>query len=212
LRALPSPRPKARRSSQNPVSSGRWRGPSAARSIFLFRGGARPYHAPRSISIPLAGKRASRSTSACLPPFAFWQSSSVWPSSVAPSCLNGVLPKARSRSPACGSRPCVAHARSSAFRSFASSARGRPWRMPSWNISVPLIVLPAMGGQSPPRAMVPDWRSWLLLIRRAQAIANAGLGQHELRPLRIGLYLLAELADIDAQILRVGEFVPQLLQ
>ena len=36
--------------------------------------------------------------------------------------------------------------------------------------------------------------------------------QHELRTLRIGLDFLAELAHIDAQILRVGQFVPQFLQ
>src|SRR3954469_24588669 len=49
-------------------------------------------------------------------------------------------------------------------------------------------------------------------IRRAQPVADAGLGQHELRTLRVGLDLLPELAHIDAQILRVGQFVPQLLQ
>lgn len=40
-------------------------------------------------------------------------------------------------------------------------------------------------------------------IRRPQAIANAGLGQRELRTLRGGLDLLAGLAHINAQVLRV---------
>src|SRR5947199_2959862 len=49
-------------------------------------------------------------------------------------------------------------------------------------------------------------------IRGAEPVADAGFGQRELRALGIGLDLLAELADIDAQILRVSELVPQLLQ
>jgi hypothetical protein len=46
------------------------------------------------------------------------------------------------------------------------------------------------------------------LIRRAQPIANAGFGQDELRALRIAFDLLPELANIDPQILRVGQFIP----
>jgi hypothetical protein len=45
------------------------------------------------------------------------------------------------------------------------------------------------------------------LIRRLQPIADAGLGQHELRTFRIGFDFLAELADIDAQILRVRQLL-----
>src|SRR5580700_12317749 len=49
----------------------------------------------------------------------------------------------------------------------------------------------------------------VMLIRRAQAIADAGFGQNIFRLFDIVLDLLAQLADIDAQILRVGEVVPQ---
>jgi hypothetical protein len=45
-------------------------------------------------------------------------------------------------------------------------------------------------------------------IRGPQAIADARLGQDELRPLRIGLDLLPELAHIDPQVLRIGHLVP----
>ena len=48
------------------------------------------------------------------------------------------------------------------------------------------------------------------LIRRLQPVTDPGFGQHELRPLRVGLDLLAELAHIDAQILRIDQFVPHL--
>ena len=47
-----------------------------------------------------------------------------------------------------------------------------------------------------------------VLIRRSQAIADYGFGQHELRALGIDLDLLAKLAHIDPQILRVGELIP----
>ena len=47
-----------------------------------------------------------------------------------------------------------------------------------------------------------------LSVRSPEAIPDSGFGQHEARPLRIGLDLLPELPDIDAQILRVGDFVP----
>ena len=46
------------------------------------------------------------------------------------------------------------------------------------------------------------------LVRRAQPVADAGFGQHELRALGIGFDLLPELADIDPQILRVGQLIP----
>ena len=64
-------------------------------------------------------------------------------------------------------------------------------------------------------------RNWLGLgsdgwsgdfIRWAQPIADSGFGQHELRTFRIGFDLLPELPHIDAQILRIGQFIPQLLQ
>ena len=60
--------------------------------------------------------------------------------------------------------------------------------------------------------MVPALQPDSLLIGRAQAIADAGLGQHELWPLGIDLDLLAQLTDIDAQILRIRQLVPQLLE
>src|SRR6516164_1095019 len=47
-------------------------------------------------------------------------------------------------------------------------------------------------------------------VRRPQPIANAGLSENVLRPLRIGLDLLAQLTHIDAQVLGVGEIIPQL--
>ena len=47
-------------------------------------------------------------------------------------------------------------------------------------------------------------------VRRPQPIADAGLGQDVVRPLGVGLDLLPQLAHIDAQILRVGQIVPQL--
>ena len=50
------------------------------------------------------------------------------------------------------------------------------------------------------------------LIRRAQPIADAGLGQHIVRTFGIGLDLLPELTHIDPQILRIGQLVPQFLQ
>ena len=49
-------------------------------------------------------------------------------------------------------------------------------------------------------------------VRRPQPVADAGLRQNIVRALGIGFDLLPELADIDAQILCVGQFVPQLLQ
>jgi len=49
-------------------------------------------------------------------------------------------------------------------------------------------------------------------FRRAQALADAGFGDDELRPLRIALDLLAQLADIDALVLRIGEVVPELVE
>src|ERR1043166_5484228 len=49
-------------------------------------------------------------------------------------------------------------------------------------------------------------------LRRAQAIADAGFGEDILRPLRVGLDLLAQLAPVDAQVLRVGKVAPQLLE
>src|SRR5262249_37779953 len=50
------------------------------------------------------------------------------------------------------------------------------------------------------------------LIRRPQPIADPRLGQDKLRAFGIGFDLLSELADKDAQILRVRQFVPELLQ
>ena len=46
------------------------------------------------------------------------------------------------------------------------------------------------------------------LVRRPQAVADAGLGQNIVRALGIGFDLLPELAHIDAQILCVGEVIP----
>ncbi len=46
------------------------------------------------------------------------------------------------------------------------------------------------------------------LIRRAQAIADAGFSQHVLRSLGIGFDLLPELAHIDPQILRIRQLIP----
>src|SRR4051812_2589871 len=47
------------------------------------------------------------------------------------------------------------------------------------------------------------------LLARSQPIANPSLGQNQLRTLRVGFQFLAKLSDIDAQILRVGQFVPE---
>src|SRR5579871_1012412 len=84
--------------------------------------------------------------------------------------------------------------------------------MPSWNICVPW-------SSSRQWEVIHRSARWFQvrepcaeLIRRPQAIADAGLGQYELRPLRIDLDLLAELADIDPQILRIGQLVPELLE
>jgi len=46
-------------------------------------------------------------------------------------------------------------------------------------------------------------------VRRPQPVADAGLRQNIVRALGIGFDLLPELADIDAQVLCVGEVVPQ---
>src|ERR1700728_1852398 len=46
------------------------------------------------------------------------------------------------------------------------------------------------------------------LIGRAQAIADTGLGENELRPFGICLDLLAELAHIYPQVLGVGQIIP----
>src|SRR5664279_4805530 len=48
-----------------------------------------------------------------------------------------------------------------------------------------------------------------MLIPSPQPIPDARLGQHELRALGVGLDLLPQLADINPQILRVGQLVPQ---
>ena len=45
-------------------------------------------------------------------------------------------------------------------------------------------------------------------VRRAQPVADAGLGEHVVRAFGIGLDLLSQLAHIDAQILRIGQIVP----
>jgi hypothetical protein len=47
------------------------------------------------------------------------------------------------------------------------------------------------------------------LVRRPQPIADAGLRQNTVRALGIGFDLLPELTYIDAQVLCVGEVVPQ---
>src|SRR5215831_2354598 len=80
--------------------------------------------------------------------------------------------------------------------------------MPSSNIFVPYEFLRLHGTN-------PRNRGWFRLrnlVRSAQAIADAGLGQHELRSLRISLDLLPELTHIHPEILRVSELVPQFLQ
>src|SRR6476469_9903473 len=59
------------------------------------------------------------------------------------------------------------------------------------------------------RRLSPRQRS---LIPRLQPVPDPRLGQHILWALRIGFDLLAELADVDAQILRIGQLVPEFLQ
>jgi hypothetical protein len=56
-----------------------------------------------------------------------------------------------------------------------------------------MIISP--GGEKP--ILAASESSELRLIRRPQAIADAGFGQHELGALRIGFDLLPELAHID---------------
>src|SRR5262249_28275750 len=51
-----------------------------------------------------------------------------------------------------------------------------------------------------------------LMLWRAQTIADAGFRQHILRALGIGFDLLSQLSHIDAQVLRIGEIVPQLAE
>jgi hypothetical protein len=67
-----------------------------------------------------------------------------------------------------------------------------------------LAALPVASRKSAHAKKVPR----LYSVRRPQPITDAGLGQDEMRTLRIGLDLLAELADIDAQILCIRQFVP----
>src|SRR6476646_5598838 len=52
-------------------------------------------------------------------------------------------------------------------------------------------------------------RSMQILLRRPEPVADPGFRQYVLRPLGIGLDLLPQLPHIDAQVLRVGEIVPQ---
>src|SRR5690242_8224941 len=105
---------------------------------------------------------------------------------------------------------------------FSSSSRAQLSWTSSWNIFV--LYVPCKGSPDDTKVITavpegsespPSWRnvnSQQSSIRRAQAIADTGLGQEQLRTLGIGLDLLAELADINAQILRVGQLIPQLLQ
>src|SRR3954468_1864248 len=46
----------------------------------------------------------------------------------------------------------------------------------------------------------------------AQSVADPGFGEQELRAFGIEFDLLADLTDIDPQILRVREFVPEFLE
>src|SRR5712664_4377686 len=65
---------------------------------------------------------------------------------------------------------------------------------------------------SRPREEVKKLNPCRALIRRAQPISNSGFSQDELRTFRIGFDLLPELTHIHPQILRVGQFIPQLLE
>jgi hypothetical protein len=47
-------------------------------------------------------------------------------------------------------------------------------------------------------------------LRRPQTIADPGFGEEILRPLRIGFDLLAQLADIDAEILRINTVIREM--
>src|SRR5207247_1136728 len=58
------------------------------------------------------------------------------------------------------------------------------------------------------RRVVTQWR-FRPSVRSPQPVADAGLRQNIVRALGIGFDLLPELPDIDAQVLCVGEVVPQ---
>ena len=60
--------------------------------------------------------------------------------------------------------------------------------------------------------MVATMRKRKRSLRRAQPVANAGFGEDILRTLGIGFDLLPELADIDPQILGVGQIIPKLAE
>src|ERR1700730_5958120 len=60
--------------------------------------------------------------------------------------------------------------------------------------------------------MAIDEQSSASAVVDAKSIADAGLGEEILRPLRVRLDLLAQLAHVDAQVLCVGEVAPQLLE
>ena len=64
----------------------------------------------------------------------------------------------------------------------------------------------------PPRVQLFFPGHALASIRRPQPVADAGLGEDVVRALGIGLDLLPQLAHLDAQILRIGELVPQLAE
>src|SRR6476661_7224036 len=55
-------------------------------------------------------------------------------------------------------------------------------------------------------------RGWDVSVRRLKPIADAGFRQNVLRPCRVGLYLVPELPDIDAEILRVNACGPKFLE
>ena len=47
------------------------------------------------------------------------------------------------------------------------------------------------------------------LVRRTQPVTDSRFGENVVRPFRVGFDLLAKLADIDSQILGIGQIVPQ---
>src|SRR5262249_56417755 len=68
------------------------------------------------------------------------------------------------------------------------------------------------GGNGGPRlASIPEPLGGLL-VGRPQPVTDAGFGHQVVRPLGIRLDLAPQLAHVDAQILRVGWLVPELVQ
>src|SRR6202011_1931837 len=90
---------------------------------------------------------------------------------------------------------------------FAAASRANSAK--SFFLSVEATsIFTSAGARKSAIFMVLCWRS----TRRAQSVADAGFGQDIVRPLRIGLDLLPQLPDVNPQILRVGQIVPQLAE